>query len=62
MKKPIKQNLSDKDFDELFDNSRDAIKAKRKALSAEELKRIDDNPTLERWEGEAETTNEGEDK
>lgn len=60
MKTAIKNNLSDKEFDELFEESRKSIIAERNNLSPDERKRIDHDPTLERWAGETDTTNEGE--
>jgi hypothetical protein len=61
MKQHIKANLSDEEFEKLFDDSRRNIIAERNNLPPDERKRIDKDPTLERWDGEAEPTNEGED-
>lgn len=60
MEQEIKSNLSEAEFDKLFEDSRDVLIKRRAALSEEERKRIDNDPTLERWAGETDTTNEGE--
>jgi hypothetical protein len=63
MKKSINvKDMTDEEFDKLFEESRQAIIAKRRALTPEERERIDSNPTFERWDGEIEPTKEGEDE
>lgn len=48
----IKSNLTDEEFDKLFEDSRDALIKRRAALTEEEQQRIDNDPVFARWETE----------
>lgn len=56
----IKDNLTDEEFNRLFEDSRNAAIKRRSALTDEERQRIDNDTTLQRWEGETEPTDKGE--
>lgn len=56
----IKDNLTDEEFNRLFEDSRNAAIKRRAALDDEERQRIDNDTTLQRWEGETEPTDKGE--
>lgn len=56
----IKDNLTDEEFDKLFEDSRNAAIKRRAALTEDDRQRIDSDTTFQRWEGETEPTDKGE--